>query len=545
MRTLATLAVPGTYTAAGEVLVGRTVANAQFLRALAEHGSFDELSLVIGETGDLAALEKLTAPWQVPEGRLIIHHVLQLPLLLSTGAISVLHHASHVERLYDLLAIRNRYASKPTPVTGQIHSLSYPRVHQELARSVFLQPAKTDAIFCSSTVGQMVMRESFAQVAEEARARGVKELAAWSLPHVPLGVDFTALQGGSREKMRAALNVPSDAVVILGLARFTEYDKVDLFPLLQVMRLLPKNVYLVLAGARQGTKTPEMLELWAKVMGVEGRLRFKVDFADAEKRDLLAAADVFVSPVDNVQETFGQSVVEAMAAGLPCVVSDFDGYKDTVDASVGARVTTRSGVDLRELSHLAPLLYERPLHLLLGQSIEVDLHSLHHELERLVLDAPLRERLGKAARARAKSEYDWPVVIAKYEAVWRALEKETWSPPSNTAHPLRLDFDRVFASYPTERVADARLVQRTELSRLPGTPWVIYPELKSLLVDDDVQAALLFCEQPQTVEALNALLGAGLQDRPSWVSGFIVTWLLKHGLIETPEASDQPRSSNL
>ena len=39
-----------------------------------------------------------------------------------------------VERLIDLIAIRDRYANKPVPVTGQIHSLSYPRLHQELAR---------------------------------------------------------------------------------------------------------------------------------------------------------------------------------------------------------------------------------------------------------------------------------------------------------------------------------------------------------------------------------------------------------------------------
>ena len=41
-------------------------------------------------------------------------------------------------------------------------------------------------------------------------------------------------------------------------------------------------------------------------------------------------ADVFVSPSDNIQETFGLSVIEAMASGLPVIVSDWDGYRDTV-----------------------------------------------------------------------------------------------------------------------------------------------------------------------------------------------------------------------
>ena len=43
-----------------------------------------------------------------------------------------------------------------------------------------------------------------------------------------------------------------------------------------------------------------------------------------------AVADIFISLVDNFQETFGLTPLEGMAAGLPVVVSDWDGYKDTV-----------------------------------------------------------------------------------------------------------------------------------------------------------------------------------------------------------------------
>ena len=54
-----------------------------------------------------------------------------------------------------------------------------------------------------------------------------------------------------------------------------------------------------------------------------------------------AASDLFVSLSDNLQETFGITPVEAMAAGLPVVVSDWDGYKDTVVEGVtGYRVPT-------------------------------------------------------------------------------------------------------------------------------------------------------------------------------------------------------------
>ena len=44
----------------------------------------------------------------------------------------------------------------------------------------------------------------------------------------------------------------------------------------------------------------------------------------------LAAADLFCSPADNLQETFGLSVLEAMASSLPVVASDWNGYRDLV-----------------------------------------------------------------------------------------------------------------------------------------------------------------------------------------------------------------------
>jgi hypothetical protein len=66
------------------------------------------------------------------------------------------------------------------------------------------------------------------------------------------------------------------------------------------------------------------------------------------------AGDIFTSLSDNIQETFGLTPIEAMAAGLPSVVTDWDGYKDTVQhGEHGMRVPTFSpppgqGADLAD-----------------------------------------------------------------------------------------------------------------------------------------------------------------------------------------------------
>ena len=60
--------------------------------------------------------------------------------------------------------------------------------------------------------------------------------------------------------------------------------------------------------------------------------------------ELWAAADVFLSLVDNVQETFGITPVEAKAAGLPVVASDWDGYRSTIREGVdGFLIPTLGG----------------------------------------------------------------------------------------------------------------------------------------------------------------------------------------------------------
>jgi glycosyltransferase involved in cell wall biosynthesis len=536
MRTLGTLASPGTFSNQSGVLVGRTVANTQWLRALVQHGSMHEVAVFIGEAMDLEALEALTSGWKVPLERLVVYTLWQLPELLARGGVDALHHASHVERLYDLLALRNRYAHKPTPVTGQLHSLSYPRLHQEHARWAFVPPSLTDALFCSSTAGRTTMERTFDLVERSARERGLSSpIPRWGLPVVPLGVEVDALTGGNRVATRRRLHVPDDAVLLVCLARFTEFDKVDLFPLLRVIARLvhapapgAPPVHVLLAGARQGTKTPEMVQLWARHLKLEQRVHLEVDFAEADKRHLLAAGDVFVSPIDNVQETFGQSVIEAQAAGLPCVVSDFDGYKDTVDDEVGVRVPTWFGAQWSELSELAPLLYERPLHLVLGQSVEVDLGALETALRALVIDRPRRERLGRAAALRAKTRYDWKVVVGQLEATWRALATERWQ-PTHQQHPLRLDYDELFGHFATGRIDGQRLLVAAQVAG-----HVIYPELKSLVTEDDVTAALNWARQPQSFEALVTFLSTRLQDRPEWVASFIATWLVKQGLLVAP-----------
>lgn len=547
LRTFAALAAPGTFlnAQAGGPLVGRLVANTEFLRALIRHGSFRTFRFFCGEAADAAALEALVVGqgW-LPRERLVIENVLRLPGALARGEIDVLHHSSHVDAFNDLVALRDRHATRVVPVTGQIHSLSYPRMMSYYAMALLQPPDRCDAIFCSSASGREVVVRSFASAREQMRARGVIVPAfECELPVVPLGVDAEALAGLDRVTARRALGVGEDALVLLVLGRFSEYDKMDLFPPLHAFARVKKRVrqplHVILAGARQGTKTPEMLQIWSKVLGVGDAVHVRPDVSLADKHTLLAAADVFVSPSDNVQETFGLTVVEAMSAGLPVVVSDFDGYRDTVPEGVGFRVPTRWAADTSTLAEYGALLYERPLHLLFGQAVEVDLVALEERLVELCLQPSLRADLGRQAALHARATFDWSRVIPAYEAVWRELQSRTRSRPAGARAPFGMDTHAIFGHYVTAEIDPQRFVRRGALAHelvAAGAQHPIYPELKHLFDTPDVVATLDLCGEPIALRDLrNALhdrLGRGTSDVHARLSvDFLIGWLLKHGLL--------------
>jgi hypothetical protein len=184
----------------------------------------------------------------------------------------------------------------------------------------------------------------------------------------------------------------------------------------------------------------------------------------AVRAGIWSAGDVFCSLSDNVQETFGLAPVEAMAAGLPGVVSDWNGYKDTVrDGEDGFRVPTimpgpGAGAELADRLFAGAETYDRFIGAA-SQAIAVDIDATAAALEKLAADANLRRRFGASAAARARAVFDWRVVIRRHQELWgelaerrrTAAEFPAASPgPGLAANPQALDPFVMFANYPSD-----------------------------------------------------------------------------------------------
>ena len=121
-----------------------------------------------------------------------------------------------------------------------------------------------------------------------------------------------------------------------------------------------------------------------------------------------------------------------MAAGLPVVASDWNGYRDTVRNGIdGILVPTwlplpNSGSDLslRIEDSLNSEDKDRAYNQYCGkvsQSTVVDVAAAADAFAALVNDPELRRKMGDAGRARVRCDYDWQVIVCLYQDLWRDL----------------------------------------------------------------------------------------------------------------------------
>lgn len=134
-----------------------------------------------------------------------------------------------------------------------------------------------------------------------------------------------------RHRVREALELPQDAPVVVTVGR-QEWQKAhtDLVSAFRVVAGRLEDAYLLIAG-RSGHASSE-LELARRASGVADRIRVLGHRDDVA--DVLSAADVFAFP--SRYEGLGGSVIEAMALGLPLVVSRIPALEEVVEENENA-----------------------------------------------------------------------------------------------------------------------------------------------------------------------------------------------------------------
>jgi glycosyltransferase involved in cell wall biosynthesis len=209
--------------------------------------------------------------------------------------------------------------------------------------------------------------------------------------YAPVDVARTPMDAATRAAVRASLETPAAATVIIQVSRSEAWKgHARLLEALAELRDVPGWIWWQVGGAQRPAEAAFLSSLReaAGRYGIGDRIRWIGERTDVPQ--LLAAAD-FHCQANLSPEPFGIAFVEALASGLPVVSTDLGGAREIVDSTCGVLVAPG------------------------------DRMALAAALRRLIGDSSLRAQLGHAAPDRARRLCDPSVQLRRLASALRDM----------------------------------------------------------------------------------------------------------------------------
>jgi glycosyltransferase involved in cell wall biosynthesis len=202
----------------------------------------------------------------------------------------------------------------------------------------------------------------------------------------PIGLDLTEFRVlPQRGEFRRRHGIAADRQVVLFLARLHPKKGLDLLIPAAANALATQDL-LVLAGPDEAGFKRRVEEM-IRQHGLQDRVLFTGLLDPRQRLEALADADLFVLP--SYQENFGIAVIEALAAGVPVIISDqVNLHRQITAAQVGAVVPA-------------------------------NVQALADALRRWLADADLRRVSAGRARAFAQ-RFDWNDIARRWTDHYQA-----------------------------------------------------------------------------------------------------------------------------
>jgi glycosyltransferase involved in cell wall biosynthesis len=434
------------YDVSSQQVLGRRIAGAQLAQAFARDLQAGEMLTVVSPGDDAVQAVSQLLTDVTPSGAMVrVCPQATPPLLEEVGALYVPDPI-----IGRWTPLRHTIAPWSFSLTGVIHTVCSEGALGGIANLPLAPLYPWDAVVCTSRAGRDVVAKAIEHRLDVMASRlGVERPSddAMRLPQLPI-IPLVAnadqpyqpqlTRAQRRAHARSALQLSADAFVVAFVGRLSFHSKCHPISMYRALAQLAeehpeREIVLIECG--------HIFNQWIAAAFDELRAQFpKVYFRlvgglnparDDEKWQVLAAADVFTSPADNLQETFGLALLEGMAAELPLVVSDWNGYRDLVaDGENGFLVPTRDV--LREISGadeidaqfaLGSLDYDAMIGVR-SLGVVVD-HQAYVAALTNLLDSPaLRQQMEQASARRLQALYSWSAVASSYRDLWAELAEQ-------------------------------------------------------------------------------------------------------------------------
>ena len=275
---------------------------------------------------------------------------------------------------------------------------------------------------------------------------------------IPLAVDDSLIiMSWNKTEIRKSLGILDNEFVLLSPGRQSFHSKANPWVLYSALAQLTqvRPVTLIMAGKYPNEFIRQAYRDAAKQICPEVKVLEWTEDPDYEKS--WKVADVMVSLSDNIQETFGLTLLEALAHGLPCIVSDWSGYRDIVKNNVTGFVVptifpghdsevNRSIVSAYITGNATYDMYIGRLSCLCS----VDKTSIIDSIYTLMTQEDLRLQFSENAREAAKS-FAWSATLLKYQAFASHLSVEKSRLESTAGFPKKNLINKLYSHFATHK----------------------------------------------------------------------------------------------
>ena len=328
------------------------------------------------------------------------------------------------------------YGSNSYSVVGITHTTASDTVINAILNCYTRPLMPWDALICTSKSVKRSINNLYDQYQSILSERiGATKKPFFELPIIPLGVHLDDYSCNTQERTlgRNKLNIKDNDITLLFLGRLSFHAKAHHLPmyiaLQKVAESLPEgvNLHIIQSGWFPNDTIENIYKEEAKKISPLVSFHFLDGRDPIVKKLSYAVSDIFISLVDNFQETFGLTPLEGMASGLPVIVSDWDGYRDTVRDTVdGFRIPTvtmepGNGNDYALRYSLGLDTYDHYIGRT-SQTVSIDLKVCVDRILSLAINKDLRKKLGNNAKERAK-EFEWRNIISQYSDLKKELDQ--------------------------------------------------------------------------------------------------------------------------
>ena len=216
--------------------------------------------------------------------------------------------------------------------------------------------------------------------------------AADKMVVIPNGFDIDTFQPNreARRAVRRELGVPDDALLVGLVARFhPQKDHANFVRAAALLHERLPNVHFLLCGNQVSWENQELVAHVERA-GIRDRCHLLGTRSDMPR--IQASLDIATSSSSD-GEGFSNITAEAMACGVPCVVTDV-GDSALIVSDTGRVVPPRNSAALAEAWR-----------------------------DLIELGAAGRARLGAAAHDRIATHFPLPAIVARYEALYRDVAR--------------------------------------------------------------------------------------------------------------------------